>query len=140
MDCSPPGSSVHGISQARLLESVAISFSRDLPNPGTEPSSPTLQVDSLPTEPSGKPQYFFDGGKILRILRWKERKKGNEVAQSCPTLCNPVDCSLPGFSIHGIFQSTGMGCHFLLQEIFLTQGSNPGLPHIKVELLLFPSP
>ena len=105
MDCSPPGSSVHGISQARLLESVAISFSRDLPNPGTEPSSPTLQVDSLPTEPSGKPQYFFDGGKILRILRWKERKKGNEVAQSCPTLCNPVDCSLPGSSVHGILQA-----------------------------------
>ena len=28
-----------------------------------------------------------------------------EVAQSCPTLCDPVDCSLPGFSIHGIFQT-----------------------------------
>ena len=75
MDCSPPGSSVRGISQARLLEWVAISFSRDLPNPGNEPSSPTLQADSLPTEPSGKPQYFFDGGKILRILSWKERKE-----------------------------------------------------------------
>ena len=34
MDCSPPGSSVHGISQARILEWVAISFSRELPNPG----------------------------------------------------------------------------------------------------------
>ena len=75
MDCSPPGSSVHGISQARLLEWVAISFSRDLPSPGNEPSSPTLQADSLPTEPSGKPQYFFDGGKILRLLSWKERKE-----------------------------------------------------------------
>ena len=29
----------------------------------------------------------------------------SEVAQSCPTLCNPMDCSLPGFSIHGIFQA-----------------------------------
>ena len=75
MDCSPPGSSVRGISQARLLEWVAISFSRDLPSPGNEPSSPTLQADSLPTEPSGKPQYFFDGGKILRLLSWKERKE-----------------------------------------------------------------
>ena len=36
MDCSPPGSSVHGILQARILEWVAISFSRDLPNLGTE--------------------------------------------------------------------------------------------------------
>ena len=47
MDCSPPGSSVHGILQARILEWVAITISRDLPNPGTEPRSPALQVDSL---------------------------------------------------------------------------------------------
>jgi len=77
---SRPGFSVYRNSQARLLEWVAISFSRDLPNPGTEPSSSTLQADSLPTEPSEKPQYFFDGGKILRILSWKERKKGSEVS------------------------------------------------------------
>ena len=36
MDCSPPGSSVHGIFQARILEWVAISYSRDLPDPGIE--------------------------------------------------------------------------------------------------------
>ena len=41
MDCSPPGSSVHGILQARILEWVAISFSRDLPDPGIKPSSLT---------------------------------------------------------------------------------------------------
>ena len=40
MDCSPPGSSVHGILQARVLEWVAIPFSGDLPDPGIEPSSP----------------------------------------------------------------------------------------------------
>ena len=39
MDCSPPDSSVHGISQARTLEWVAISFSGDLPDPGIEPMS-----------------------------------------------------------------------------------------------------
>ena len=39
MDCSLLGSSVHGISQARILEWVAISYSRDLPDPGTEPKS-----------------------------------------------------------------------------------------------------
>ena len=38
MDCSPPGSSVHRISQVRILEWVAISFSRDTPNPGIEPA------------------------------------------------------------------------------------------------------
>ena len=37
MDCSPPGSSVHGILQARILEWVVISFPRDLPNPGIKP-------------------------------------------------------------------------------------------------------
>ena len=32
-------------------------------------------------------------------------RRRHEVAQSCPTLCNPKDCSLPGFSVHGIFQA-----------------------------------
>ena len=39
LGCSPPGSSVHGISQARILEWVAISFSRDLLDPGIKPTS-----------------------------------------------------------------------------------------------------
>ena len=53
----------------------------------------------------------------------------SEVTQSCPTLCDPVDCSLPGSSLPGILhgKNTGVGCHFLLQGIFPTQGSNPGL-------------
>ena len=46
MDCSPPGSSVHGILQARILEWVAIPFSRDLPNPGIKLGFHTLQEDS----------------------------------------------------------------------------------------------
>ena len=54
MDCSPPDSSVHGILQARILECVAIPFSRDLPDPGIEPRSPILQADSLQSEPLGK--------------------------------------------------------------------------------------
>ena len=53
MDCSPPGSSVHGILQARILEWVAISSPGDLPDPGIEPGSPALQADSLLTEPQG---------------------------------------------------------------------------------------
>ena len=39
MDCIPPGSSVHGLSQVRMLEWVAIPFSRNLPNPGIKPGS-----------------------------------------------------------------------------------------------------
>ena len=46
MNCSLPCSSVYGIFQARVLEWVAISFSRDLPDPGIEPGSPTLKADS----------------------------------------------------------------------------------------------
>ena len=55
MDCSPPGSSVHGILQERILECVPPN-PRDLPNPGIEPRSLALQADSLPAELPGKPQ------------------------------------------------------------------------------------
>ena len=51
MDYSPPVFSVHGILQARILEWVAISFSRDLPDPGIEPRSPTFQADTVTSEP-----------------------------------------------------------------------------------------
>ena len=42
------------------------------------------------------------------------------------TLCDPMGCSLPGYSVHGIFpgKNTGAGCHFLLQGLFPTQGMN----------------
>ena len=39
------------------------------------------------------------------LLRCMKMKKESEVAQSCPTLRDPTDCSLPGFSVHGIFQA-----------------------------------
>ena len=54
MDCSPPGSSVHGILQARTLEWVASPFPRGF-SQLREPGSPTLQADSLPSELPGKP-------------------------------------------------------------------------------------
>ena len=49
--------------------------------------------------------------------------------QSCPTPCDPMDCSPSGSSVHGGSpgKNTGMGCHSLLQGIFPTRGSNPGL-------------
>ena len=55
LDCSPPGSSVHGILQARILEQVAIPFSRALSGPGTESNPGLLHADSLPPEPPAKP-------------------------------------------------------------------------------------
>ena len=54
MDYSLSVSSVHGIFQARVLEWVAISCSRDLPDPGIEPGSPEFQADTLTSEPPGK--------------------------------------------------------------------------------------
>ena len=56
---------VHGILQARILEWLAFLFSRDLPNPGMEPRSPSLQVDSLPVEPPGKPKNTGIGSLSL---------------------------------------------------------------------------
>ena len=59
MDCSLPGSSVHGILQARIPEWVAIPFSPgDLSDQGIEPGSPALQADSLPSEPPGN-KFFL---------------------------------------------------------------------------------
>ena len=55
MDCSPPGSSVHGILQATILGWVAISFSRGFSDPGIEPGSSALQEDALLSEPPEKP-------------------------------------------------------------------------------------
>ena len=45
----------------------------------------------------------------------------------CPTLCDPVDCSPPGSSVHGDSpgRNTGVNCHFLIQGIFLTEDQNP---------------
>ena len=71
MDCNPPGSSVHGISQAKILEWIAIPFSSDLPDPEIKPGSPTVQVVSLPSEPpeklSKKISSKMRSGQILDI-------------------------------------------------------------------------
>ena len=75
MDYSLPGSSVHGISQARILEWVAISFFRDLPDPGIEPASPALGGGLFTTrkapreikyiEYKGSKFPFFQGTSLL---------------------------------------------------------------------------
>ena len=56
---------VHGILQARILEWVAFAFSRNVPNPGIEPRSPALQVNSLPAEAPGKPKNSGVGSLTL---------------------------------------------------------------------------
>ena len=91
-DCSPPRSSVHRILQARTLQWVAISSSRGSSQPmlGWE-SNPGLlylldwQAGSLPLAPPGKP---------LSSVQF------SSVAQSCPTLCDPVNHSTPGLPVY----------------------------------------
>ena len=55
------------------------------------------------------------------------------VSQFCLTLCDPVDYSFPGSSVHGnsLSKNTGMGCHYLLQRIIPTQGLNLCLLHSR---------
>ena len=62
VDCSLPGSSVHGLLQSRVLEWVAISFSRGASDPGIKPGSPVLQADALPSEPAGS--YHLSYSKL----------------------------------------------------------------------------
>ena len=76
--CSPMDYTVHGILQARILQWVAFPFSRALPNPGIEPRVPTLQVDSLPAKPQGKPKNTGMGSLSLlqQIFPTQESNQG----------------------------------------------------------------
>ena len=71
---------------------------------------------------------YIESGSINNIIIFKW-SMCVLVAQSCLTLCNPLNYSPPGSSVHGdsLNNNTGMGCHALLQGIFPTQGSNPHL-------------
>ena len=65
-DCSLPGSSAHGILQARVLEWVTIPALGDLPNPGTKPRSSALQPDFLLFEPPGKAKTTLHNNKLTK--------------------------------------------------------------------------
>ena len=93
-------------------------FSGYLPDPEVEPPSPASAGRFFTTEHRRSPCFRLD----------------ELVAQSCLTLCNPVDCMQPA-RLHCPWNSpgknTGVGCHFLLQRMFLTQGSNQDLLHCR---------
>ena len=76
MDCSLPGSSAHGLFQARVLQWLAISFSRDLLNPEIETRSPELAGSFFSSAPPGKPLFC-----IMCVLTGDERvfSLGNKV-------------------------------------------------------------
>ena len=79
-------------------------------------------------------------------LDWKKHKLESRLPaaaaaakslQSCPTLCDPMVCSLPGSSVHGIFQARVLEWVAISfpRGIFPTQGLNPCLPHCRQTLL-----
>ena len=86
MNCSPPGSSVHGIFQVRILEWVATSFSK-------------RRIQFL----NSRYLEFLTSSVI--ILGYFVMLCVCLVAQSYQTLCNPMDCSPPGSSVPGILQA-----------------------------------
>ena len=87
MNCSLPGSSVHGILQVRILEWVAIASSRGSSHPGFKPRSPALQADSLPSEPSVKGRWYLKADK--------ETKAQNVPDSHTPLLGTPWALALP---------------------------------------------
>ena len=73
----------------------------DLPDPAIEPGSPVSADKFFTAEPPGMPTRGYPGFKAIGQSSFC----CCSVAQSCLTLHDPVDCSLPGFSVHGIFQA-----------------------------------
>ena len=88
-----------GSSSQEYLSGFPSPSTEDLSDPGIEPSypaSPALQVDSLPTEPLGRPIQSF---------------QFSSVAQSCLTLCDPMNYSTPGLPVyHQLLESTQNSC------------------------------
>ena len=108
MDYSSPVLSVHGILQARILEWVALPSSR-----GSSQSRDQTHISCngrqvlYPVSHLGNPRLciiLHNGGMGTTCVV----KRKSEVSQSCLTLCDPVDCSLPGSSVHGIHQARVM--------------------------------
>ena len=86
-----------GFSRQEYWSGLLFPSPGDLPDPGIEPRSPT-QVSHI----VGR---HFTIWATREILRHEDKKSKSQVAQSCLTLCNPMDCSLPGSSVRGIFQA-----------------------------------
>ena len=118
MGCSPPGSSVHGILQAGILDCYTF-FQEIFP---TQRSNPHLfcllhwQLGSLPLVQPGNlvhgsfTEMFAITIRIHKPCLWAERLNRWNVCcakslQSCLTPCDPMDCSPPGSSVHGILQA-----------------------------------
>ena len=104
----------HGIVKARIWSGLPFPSRGDLPDPGIQPRSPTLQADSLSAEPSGKQS------KVVQF---------SSVAQSCLTLCTPMNCSTPGLSVHPqLPESTQTHVHWVSNGIQLSHPLSSSCP------------
>ena len=90
MDCSLPGSSIHGIFQAKVLEWGAIAFSEVNPR-SSYSTNLTQTLDDFKTH--------------THIFKYTPSAAAAKLLQSCLTLCDPMDCSPPGSPIPGILQA-----------------------------------
>ena len=95
LDCSPPGSSIHGILQTRTIKWVAISYSNTGFPGGSEVKASASNVGDLGSIP-GLGRSPGEGNVYYMCVL---------VTQLCPTLSDPMDCSPPGYSVYGIFQA-----------------------------------
>ena len=97
-----------------------------MPSDGVQVPSVLTPVSQSCTHPTETLQM-----KVAHLAR-KNACVCVSVAQSCQTLCDPMDCSPPGSSVHGDSPSknTGVGCHALSQGIFPAQGSKLPLSHL----------
>ena len=100
MDCSPPSSSVHGFPRQEYWNGLPLPSPGDLPNPGIKLWSPALQADSLPIELQGSPWGHQHNCSLSCLCMYTGKYQLSSVAQSCPTLCDPMNCSTPGFPVH----------------------------------------
>ena len=113
MDCSLPGSSIHGIFQARVLEWGAIAFSARVSCCCCCCLVASVMSDSVRPhrrQPTRLPRRWDSPGKNTGVachflLQCMKVKSEREVSQSCPTLSDPMDCIPPGSSVHGLFQA-----------------------------------
>ena len=102
--CDPLDCTVHGIFQARILEWVTFPFSR-----GSSQFRYRTQVSCIAggffTNWATREAHLGIKIKSLKFFLFTALKVKVLVAQSCSTLCNLMDCHLPGFSVHGILQA-----------------------------------
>ena len=90
----------------------------------------TLPTGLIPLRPHPLSVHFSH----IFLLSFLQGKGEGEVAQSCPTLWDPVDCNLLGFSVHGVLQAGILEWIAISFSRDLPQGPNPGLPHWKQTL------